>query len=117
VKYLESRGHTVPNRHIAGNEINERETQLTPQAIHDEDERGLRSADIVIAEVTTPSIGVGMEIAYALQFDKPVYAVYLANKEATISMMVRGNKHIETFSYLNHTELDVRLDTILRRHA
>ncbi len=43
----------------------------------------------MIAEVSTPSHGVGYEIAYALRLNKPV--LYLHRRNARVSKMITGN--------------------------
>lgn len=113
VEFLESRGHTVPNKHIGGDAIEEREASLTPQEIHDEDKQGVEKADLVIAEVSQPSLGVGMEIGYAVMMGKPTYAIYAKEREATMSMMIMGNDKLKRHAYNDITELGAVLEIIL----
>ena len=44
--------------------------------IHDRDLDWLRSADVLVAEVTTPSLGVGYEIGRAVEWGKRVICLY-----------------------------------------
>lgn len=117
VEFLESRGHTVPNKHIGGDAIEEREATLTPKQIHDEDKQGVEKADLVIAEVSHPSLGVGMEIGYAVMMGKPTYAIYAKEKEATMSMMIMGNDKLNRYTYADMTDLDAVLETILSQQS
>lgn len=67
--------------------------------IYARDVRWIRESDVLIAEVSQPSIGVGYEIAYAEILDKPVLALYCLDAEKTISAMVSGNANITTLEY------------------
>ena len=49
----------------------------------------LRECDAVIAEVSSPSHGVGYEIAYALTLGKPVLCCYQAGR--SVSKIITGN--------------------------
>ena len=67
--------------------------------IYEQDTSWLRECDLVIAECTHPSLGVGYEMAYAEKFNKPVYIFY--QKERTkLSAMLKGDPyfHIDTYA-------------------
>lgn len=63
IEYLKQYG-TVLTEHIGFDTIDQSKTD---REIHDEDIAWLRESDIVIAEVTTPSLGVGYEIGRAVE--------------------------------------------------
>ena len=44
--------------------------------IHDRDLNWLRDSDVLVAEVTAPSLGVGYEIGRAVEWGKPVICLY-----------------------------------------
>ena len=54
--------------------------------IFERDTKGVRAADILIADVTKPSTGVGMEVMLAHTLGKPV--VLVAKRESSISRML-----------------------------
>jgi nucleoside 2-deoxyribosyltransferase len=96
-------------------------TQAGPSSdpdIYARDVRWIRESDVLIAEVSQPSIGVGYEIAYAEALGKPVLALYSLDEEKTISAMISGNAHITTLEYeclghlwtLLHAELSAICD-------
>lgn len=69
--------------------------------IFDHDLKMLQSADVVIAEVSNPSLGVGYELGVSLMLGKP--ALCLAQKGVVVSAMITGNplfsvKHYETIA-------------------
>jgi hypothetical protein len=56
-------------------------------------------ADCIIAEVTTPSLGVGYEIAKAHQWNKPVLALYQRQPDRKLSSMIAGSPNVTVFTY------------------
>jgi 2'-deoxynucleoside 5'-phosphate N-hydrolase len=77
---------------------------LSDRQIHDRDMELLQSADCVVAEVSTPSLGVGYEIAYAVLQRKRVLALYRVESPRPLSAMVAGSPWIENVAY--DTSLD-----------
>lgn len=67
--------------------------------IYARDLRWIRESDVLIAEVSQPSIGVGYEIAYAEAMGKPVLALYCLDADKSISAMISGNPQIATLEY------------------
>lgn len=76
------------------------ETELHDDAIYQRDLEWLSSADAVVAEVTTPSLGVGYEIGIAEKLGKPVLCLFDENRSAfRLSAMLSGNSKVQTFQY------------------
>jgi nucleoside 2-deoxyribosyltransferase len=89
-KNLIENDHTVLAHHVASENVIETEKSLSNHDIYTQDVQWLKECDGVIAEVSLPSLGVGYEIAYALNLEKPVLALY--NEERNpISAMILGN--------------------------
>ena len=81
-------------------------------AIYEQDTAWLRESDLVIAECTTPSLGVGYELAYAEKCGKPVHIFY--NKRRTnLSAMISGNKYFLLHPYREEGEIYPIIDIIL----
>lgn len=91
VQHLLARGCIVPNAHLAHPEIMVAETVTDPVAVYTRDIRWVDECDAMIAEVSTPSHGVGYEIAYALGQGKRVLVCYRAG--VRVSKMLTGNTH------------------------
>ena len=83
-------------------------------AIYEEDTAWLRSADLVIAECTTPSLGVGYELAYAEGLGKLVHIFYNRNR-TTLSAMLAGNRYFDIHPYSSEDEIYPIIDAILRQ--
>jgi 2'-deoxynucleoside 5'-phosphate N-hydrolase len=86
---LEADGHVIPTSHLASSEVIGMEKVVSPQEIYLRDIQWINQADLVIAEVSTPSHGVGYEVAHALSIGKPVLCLYQQGR--AVSKMLTGN--------------------------
>lgn len=68
------------------------------------------SSDILIAELTTKSIGVGIEIGYAVAKNKPVF--YLRKTTAEYSTTAAGCSGF-SFEYNNEIDLIIAMEKLL----
>lgn len=66
--------------------------------IYKRDIAWLNESDIVVAEVTTPSLGVGYEIGKTEE-NKPILCLYRIQDEKRISAMISGNKNLQVETY------------------
>ena len=82
-------GHEIPTSHLAESEVLDKERVLIPRDIYLRDVDWIDHCDVLIAEVSVPSHGVGYEIGYALQIGKPVLCIY--QQEKRVSKMITGN--------------------------
>ncbi|MGM3175181.1 nucleoside 2-deoxyribosyltransferase [Dickeya lacustris] len=71
---------------------------LSDKFIHDRDLHWLRHSHVVVAEVTTPSLGVGYEIATAIGWRIPVITLYRKNNNS-VSAMISGSDGCRHFEY------------------
>lgn len=72
----------------------------SPEEIYERDIRYLRSCDVLIAEVSSPSHGVGMEIMLAIELSKPIILFFDASS-GRLSKMVSGAPGKALFTYLD----------------
>ena len=89
VDSLQVAGHQVPTAGLAVPEILIDEARIAPQEVYARDTRWIESCDALIAEVSTPSHGVGYEIGYALNLNKPVLCC--CRDGLRLSKMISGN--------------------------
>jgi len=105
---------TVLSEHIASEDISHYgETDLTKEEIHDRELAALHQADLVVAEVSTPSLGVGYLIAQALLSEKRVICLYHGEDTHKLSAMIKGNRNTEVIAYHNTAELQAVFETTL----
>lgn len=89
VDHLLEAGHAVLTAHLARPEVMALEQVVDPAEVYRRDIDWIEECDVLVAEVSTPSHGVGYEIAYALERGKPVLCC--ARQEARVSKMILGN--------------------------
>ncbi len=89
VDQLTDWGHEVPTAILASPNVLEYENSSAPNAVYKRDVKWVEDCDALIAEVSTPSHGVGYEIALALMLKKPVLCCY--QKGRKVSKMITGN--------------------------
>jgi hypothetical protein len=89
VDHLLAIGHDVPTAHLAHPEVMDQERVVDAREVYERDMAWIEGCDALIAEVSTPSHGVGYEIAVALKREKPVLCCY--REGATVSKMITGN--------------------------
>lgn len=86
---LMAAGHLVPTAHLAGEDIQVLEAKVEPAEVYARDTAWIRNCNALVAEVSTPSHGVGYEIGFALGLGKPVLCLY--RKGRVVSKMITGN--------------------------
>lgn len=84
--------------------------------IYTQDTNWLKECDLVIAECTSPSLGVGYELAYAENLNKPVYVFYRPQK-CQLSAMIKGDPYFQIYSYTTKEDLLRQIDQILDRQS
>lgn len=89
VAALEADGHEIPTSHLASSEVVYLEQVVNPQEVYQRDIHWIQEADLMVAEVSAPSHGVGYEIGYALGLGKRVLACH--HQARAVSKMISGN--------------------------
>lgn len=117
VARLQALGHAVVSAHVADPDVLEREKDTPPRTVFDRDVAWVHECDVMIAEVTTPSLGVGYEYGLAVQLGKPVLCVYRSGLR--MSKMITGNPapNLAVATYAGEAELDEKIDAFLDKVA
>lgn len=76
----------------------------TDKYIHDRDLEWLQSADVLVAEVTTVSMGVGYEIGRAVETGKKVLCLFRPDSGKNLSAMITGCEDLQLINYTNLEE-------------
>jgi nucleoside 2-deoxyribosyltransferase len=77
----------------------------------------LRAADVVVAEVSTPSLGVGYEIGLAETLSKPILCLVKSTKRESVSAMIAGNGHVSLAEYATVDEAKGQIDEFMKDHV
>jgi nucleoside 2-deoxyribosyltransferase len=82
-------GYDVLSAHLARRGVTLLEQRVDAREVYQRDVFWIKDCDALVAEVSTPSHGVGYEIALALVLHKPVLCLY--RQGARVSKMITGN--------------------------
>lgn len=96
--------HQIPTAHLVESGVGVLEAGIDPLTVYARDVDWIRASDVLIAEVSVPSHGVGYEIAFALGLGKPVLCVYQTGRK--VSKMITGNPdtNLQVRAYQDSTE-------------
>lgn len=104
---------TVLTEHIGKSNMSlTAQTRAVDTHIYEQDTTWLKSSDLLIAECTCPSLGVGYELAYAEAHNIPVFIFYDKTK-SNLSAMLNGNTYFTIISYETEEAIYPMLDKIL----
>lgn len=113
IKYLKNYG-TVLTEFIGEDSLSAGgEADLTDKQIHDRDLDWLMEADVLVAEVSTPSLGVGYEIGRSVENGKKILCLFKQNSNKRLSAMVAGCDAIQTIRYTDLDEAKKAIDLFL----
>jgi 2'-deoxynucleoside 5'-phosphate N-hydrolase len=98
IQFLQSYG-TVLTEHVGSEKLLQREEFLSEEDIFQRDMQWLEKADVFIAEVTTPSLGVGYELAAAEKRNIPCFCLFRKHPKKTLSAMIGGNPFFQVTFY------------------
>lgn len=73
-------------------------------AIYRQDMDWVTQADVIVAEVTQPSLGVGYEIGRAETMGKRILCMYRKLPDRSLSAMIAGNSALTVKAYSDLTE-------------
>jgi hypothetical protein len=90
---------------------------LTDRQIHNRDMEWIRASDIVVAEVSVPSLGVGYEIGRAVELKKPVLCLFDTSQGNHLSAMISGCEGVEMHAYDDPADLGGILGRFISEHA
>lgn len=114
VVHLQALGHEVLSAHVADPAALAAEKDMPPRDVFERDVAWVDECEAMIAEVSTPSLGVGYEYGRAVQQGKPVLCVYRSGLR--ISKMITGNpaSNLSVAAYTSEAELDDHLAAFLK---
>jgi nucleoside 2-deoxyribosyltransferase len=73
----------------------------------------VRESDVIIAEVSNPSLGVGYEIAKAEEWNKPVLALFRDDGTRKLSAMIDGSPLSKVVYYKTSTDAQDVIDAFI----
>ena len=93
INYLGKFGEVL-TEHVGHKNIEKDETKKTDNYIFERDVSWLKTSNIMVADVTVPSLGVGYEIGFAETLGIPILCLYNPKNKKSLSAMISGNKNL-----------------------
>jgi nucleoside 2-deoxyribosyltransferase len=118
---IERHGHTVLTRHLLEDDVDAAEAALTEREVFARDLRWLESADLLIAEASGSSYGVGFEVGYVLgragETQQHVLLLYDCARRSHVSRLIAGATHdaCTTYAYNDSDDLMTFVGEYLNR--
>lgn len=114
VRRLQEHGEVL-TEHVADSELGILGQDIGDRKIHDRDLDWLQTADYLVAEVTTPSLGVGYEIGKATEWGKTILCLYRPETGRSLSAMISGCNAITVREYQSAAELTEIIEKFFAR--
>jgi 2'-deoxynucleoside 5'-phosphate N-hydrolase len=115
IKILKKYGQVL-TEHIGHQKVSKfGEKGIKENKIFKRDMQWLKKSDVLIAEVSTPSLGVGYEISTAIFLKMPIICLYREAKDAKLSTMIVGNTKLIIKKYKTIEEVEKILDIFFRK--
>lgn len=102
---LQRHGHDVLTTHLLADDVEQAESALTEADVYRRDLEWLSRCDVIVAEASGSSYGVGFEVGYvtgrARETGQRVLLVYDAARHHAVSRLISGNcdAACTTFAY------------------
>src|SRR5437899_5597856 len=113
---LQHHGHEVLTTHLLRDDVETAESQLTERDVFERDLSWLESCDVLVAEASGSSYGVGFEVGYVLgradRTGQKVVVVYDVARRHAVSRVITGNRdpNCTTVGYSSVEELLAFID-------
>jgi nucleoside 2-deoxyribosyltransferase len=97
---------TVLTEHVADEKLTSLGEATDDRAIHDRDLAWLKEADCLVAEVTTPSLGVGFEIGKATEWGLRVLCLFRPEAGRALSALIAGSDRVTVREYQDADDVE-----------
>jgi nucleoside 2-deoxyribosyltransferase len=114
IEYLKTFGEVL-TEHIGDPKLTDLgDDGPTDRYIHDRDLEWLQSSDVLVAEVTSVSMGVGYEIGRAVESGKKVLCLFRPDSGKNLSAMIAGCPDLKMVNYRNLDEAKREIKEFLK---
>jgi hypothetical protein len=104
--------HVVLTKHLLSDDPDSTESAFTERTVFERDLRWLERADLLIAEASGSSYGVGFEVGYVLgradRTGQRVLLLYDHARRDQVSRLIAGNSHQACTTYAYRDAADLR---------
>ena len=110
INHLQKYGKVL-TEHVGNINLTESGENLSDNSIYKRDMSWISEADVLIAEISTPSIGVGYEIRESERKGKDTICLYKNKSDKKLSAMISGNNNLKIIKYNSLEEVIKNLDS------
>ncbi len=116
---LTAMGHEILTTHLLADDVEQAERMLSNERVYRRDVAWLDACDVVVAEASGSSYGVGFEVGYVLgraeRSSQRVFVFYEASRIGVVSRLISGlvHPHARVLAYRGVEEIDAFLDAHL----
>lgn len=111
ITFIQSFGNVLTT-HIGEKDLASDHNMLSRE-IYNRDTEWLKEADYVIAEVSTPSLGVGFEIATSIWLKKKILCLSQSKNNHKLSAMISGCPDLQVIVYSDLSEAEKAISRFL----
>ena len=115
IDYLKTKGKVL-TEHIADPDLKDSGEigKLSPKEIFDRDVSWIKEADVIFAEVTQVSLGVGYELGLSESLNKRIICLYRPKEGKRLSAMISGNEKFLVKEYQTIDQAKSIIDNYFR---
>lgn len=113
VDFMVAQGHEVPTAHLSKADVLEDERVISALDVYQRDVNWVNQCDVLVAEISTPSHGVGYEIALALLQKKPVLCCYQAGRKVSKMLLGNTSPSLSLYAYQDTQDVLTELERYL----
>lgn len=114
ISYMQRKGGDVLTEHVGNMDLSLVEQGRSKDSlIYVQDTTWLRESEVLIAECTCPSLGVGYELAYAERYGIPCHIFYDRTKPQ-LSAMLTGDSYYYIHPYEKEEDIYPIIDKIMK---
>jgi 2'-deoxynucleoside 5'-phosphate N-hydrolase len=115
IAHLKQYGNVLTEHLRSGAMVSLEDRSKNDSEIYTRDKAWMDDADVFVHEVSTPSLGVGYEIANAVQKKKPSLVLYKEGSERQLSGLIGGNPHITIVYYSTLDQAFAAVDEFFKK--
>ncbi|MDI6820452.1 MAG: nucleoside 2-deoxyribosyltransferase [Candidatus Hodarchaeaceae archaeon] len=108
-RIIEAAGHKIISPWVLERNPN---GNLTAAEVFERDTNGVRECDVIVAEASTPSHGIGIEMMLAHTLGKRIICIYRSGTK--LSRMIQGMPNAVLIEYTGVSDLRKKLSTELK---
>lgn len=116
IQYLKKYGEVL-TEHLGDPKLSNLGESIPLEDVYKRDMDFLKKSDVLVGEVSTPSLGVGYEIAKAEQWGKRILCLCKKFEDGKrLSRIIKGNKNLITQEYTNLEEAFKQIENFFKEN-